>query len=233
MDDKAVAENAAKDAGKPVVDAAALQAKASTEAEAAERQARVAAEHGDMADRLNGLVEGLAERGFELPAEGEATAQALAVIDKLKAENAALTKKLTTAQNKAKAVPSTEKGRKIGPIKDKVEGRSDDDGTVAAEHVLLEMIREADKVEVAFSDGARELAGIPALVVTGDAWAITAAGLKLTIDPIPVTGFDKPYELRGYGLVLDGKQVAWRDTEPRRILPGSQWNLAGDIVFTG
>lgn len=192
------------------------------------------AERDDMAGRLNGLVETLADLGYPLPAEGEATNHAVGVISALKADNADLTKKVEAAKAKAKAVPSEKKGRKIGPMKDAIEGRDDENGRTSAEGVLLEQIRDAETVEVAFSDGKNELAGAPAVVVSGEgAWAITAAGLKLTIDPLMVYGAAAPFEIRGYGLILDGKQVAWRETEAKRVLPGANWNLSGDVVFTG
>lgn len=178
------------------------------------------------------LIAGLSERGFVLVEGSELNGHIFASIDGLQAENVALAKKLATAQAKAKAVPSVKKGRKLGPLKEPVGPRSDDDGVVSAEKVLLELINAAETVEVAFSDGKTELPQLPALVVSGeDAWAITAAGLKLTLESLPVHGSDRPFDIRGYGLVLDDKLVAYRVTEPRRIMPGTHHSLVGDVVF--
>lgn len=218
MDDQTTAENTAttEDAA---VDVAALQAA-----------------HDDQAGRLSGLADGLDVLGFTVPEHGEATGVALSAISELKAENAKLTthnEKLTAKV--AQAVPSGKKGRTIGPIKTLVAAREDDEGgTVSAVNVLLEKIRDADQVEIAFSDGKREIAELPALTISGeDAWAVTAAGLALKVDPLHLVSQGRPIVICGYGLLLDGKLTAYRETGPHKLAAGQQWNLAGDVVFTG
>lgn len=97
---------------------------------------------------------------------------------------------------------------------------------------LLELVRGAGKVEVAFSDGKRELAAIPARVISGDAWAVTVAGLALRGIDIELTGMGGMVEIVGYGLLLDGEQVAYRQRmDPLQIASGAKVSLAGDIVF--
>jgi hypothetical protein len=139
------------------------------------------------------------------------------------AEKAALTDKLAKADAapKAKAAKAP-KVRKIGAL----------DGEPLAPLELLELIRSAGTVEVAFSDGKRELAEIPARVISGDAWAVTVAGLQLRGLDIELTGLGGAVEIVGYGLLLDGELVAYRTRmDPLLIAPGAKVSLAGDIVF--
>lgn len=43
---------------------------------------------------------------------------------------------------------------------------------------------------------------------------------------------DRPYEIAGYGLMLDGDQVAWRDRpDVLRVGPGQRIDLTGDVIF--
>lgn len=147
--------------------------------------------------------------------------------DKLKA---AAQKSATTP----KAVPSTKKGRKVAPPR----GRDEEPQPVTSEamEALLEQIGEAETVEVVFSDGAREIDGIPALEVTGDCWKKTQAGLALNGVDVIVHGpghAQPAYKLAGYGLLLDGKQVAYHARADGELTIGAnqQVSLSGDIVF--
>lgn len=153
---------------------------------------------------------------------GQAQADAADASDKVATLEAAAAK----AKAAAKVKTSDAKGRKIGaPAK-------------SAEHLspeqLLDAIRDADTVEIAFSDGKREIAGLPAQVIEGDAWKIAPGGLVLTLDELIVQApIDTSLQLWGYGLVLDGKQVAWspRGDGQLTIGSGTRFNLAPDIIF--
>lgn len=99
---------------------------------------------------------------------------------------------------------------------------------------LLALIGEAQSVELVFSDGTAELAGISGQIIEGDAWRVSIVGLALSVPNLIVTGpGPQIVELAGYALFLDGKQVAWaRRPDVLRIAPGARMNLSGDVVFS-
>ena len=146
------------------------------------------------------------------------------------AERDTLKAAATKASNapKATAVKAV-KLRKIAPLLK--------DGEVGPSSAqLLEAIAGASEVEIAFSDGRQEIAGLDPIRVEGDVWRASQAGLRLDLrEPLEVIGPDKgAYELAGYGLLLDGKLVAYR---PRidvwRIAANQRVNLNGDVTFGG
>ena len=141
----------------------------------------------------------------------------------LKTEKGALQKKLDAAAAEPKAKASRGKAaRKIGPLKDEI-------GTPVE---LLELIQSAAKVEVAFSDGKTELAGVPAREITGDAWYVGVAGLLLRADILLDDIAAPPAEIVGYGLIVDGDLVAYHARpEPLSIGGGRMVRLTNDIVF--
>lgn len=100
---------------------------------------------------------------------------------------------------------------------------------------LLEAIAAAETVEVVFSDGARELVQIPALVVSGTVWAKMIGGLALRVPELLVYGpavGQTSWPLAGYGLFLDGKQAAWAArADVLQIGGGMQVNLRDDVIF--
>lgn len=160
-----------------------------------------------------------------------------AVVDDLTAQLEAVTAErdaLKADADKAEAEPKTlpgkvRAGRKVGP---KAVGKP-----IEGADALLAAIVAASTVELAFSDGANELAGVGSVLVEGRAWAVTQAGVQLRIDPLivhgPATG-QKPYPLRGYGLFLDGKLAAYRDRgEVLQIAGGTNMNLGPDVIFPG
>ena len=148
------------------------------------------------------------------------------------AERDALQEKLSHAEKapKAKTVAAPTR-RKVGPLKDQPEPSQE------ASAELLAIIREATTVDLVFSDGRQELAGLPAKRIEGDAWALrgSIAGVRLKGVELMVHGpahGGSPYMLAGYGLVLDGKQVAWAPRpEVLAIGPNQQVNLSDDVVF--
>jgi len=141
----------------------------------------------------------------------------------LKTEKAALEGKLAAidAAPKAKSHKAP-KPRAIAPL----------DADAPSSHELLDLIRAAEHVEIAFSNGRREIADIPAREISGDAWAVTVAGVQLRGVDIELAGVGGAVDIAGYGLLLDGKLAAYRSRmEPLRVAPGAKVSLAGDIVF--
>lgn len=143
----------------------------------------------------------------------------------LKAERDAL----QAAADKAAAAPKVSrssvgaKPRKVGPLDNP--GASD----------LLDAIAAAVAVEVVFSDGKLELLQIPALVVSGAAWAKVIGGVSLRVPELLVHGpavGANPWPLAGYGLFLDGKQAAWAPRPDTLLIGGGmQVNLRDDVIF--
>ena len=99
---------------------------------------------------------------------------------------------------------------------------------------LAKAIADADKVEVVLSDGKAEIEGVAPIVVTGEAWRQTPNGLMLTeAVEIDGPGTGKPaFNVDGYALVLDGKQVAYRKRpDPVTVVPGQHYKIENDIIF--
>ena len=95
-------------------------------------------------------------------------------------------------------------------------------------------IAAADKVEIVLSDGTREIDGVDPFVVEGEAWKPTPNGLMLSV-PLDLygPGSGKPaYRIEGYALMLDGKQVAYRQRpDPITVVPGHTYKIEDDIIF--
>lgn len=129
--------------------------------------------------------------------------------------------KLAKLDAAPKARSGVAKARKVGPVKDKIEPRE-----------LLELIGVAGVVELAFSDGKKELT-IPARQISGKAWIMTAVGLKLQLPEFIVEGPDGGAQsLAGYGLFLDGEQVAWAARpDVMEMVPRRKSDLRHDVVF--
>lgn len=126
---------------------------------------------------------------------------------------AAAVKKLTTPA----------KPRKLGEL---AEGKGVDGD-------LQFHIAAADQVEIAFSDGAKEVPGIAPVAVSGEAWKPHAFGLMLA-KPVDIDGPDSgsSVSIAGYALLLDGKQVAWRARDvPLQVAPGQRVSIVDDIIF--
>lgn len=154
-------------------------------------------------------------------------------IDELRGERDALKRSLSAQKGsttKAKAtvdeLKAASKPRAIGYID------RDTDMTPA---YLFELVDDADLVEIVFSDGKQEVAGLGPVVVEGDAWKMTNTGLKLHVPTLQVHGpaaGKPPYRVTGYALLLDGEQVCWSQRhEQLTIGAGQTFNLADDIVF--
>lgn len=97
---------------------------------------------------------------------------------------------------------------------------------------LADMIDAADDVEIAFSDGKREVAIAP-IGVTGSAWKPHPRGFMLAHD-VHLTGPETgpSVSIDGYALILDGKQVAYSQRSmPLQVAPGQRVTLSDDIIF--
>lgn len=174
-------------------------------AELDERAARILALEGDLSDTQAQLADC---QSFLLKTAKERDDLA-AKLAKLDAE--------PKAAKGARAV----KARKCGPV----------DNPPSLED-LQELIGMADTVELVFSDGKRELAIEPRLI-SGKAWSMTAVGLALRLPEFPVVGPALgPVSIAGYGLFLNGEQVAWASRgEPMEVPPGRRMDLRNDVVF--
>lgn len=176
---------------------------------------------GDGFDALDTLITKYRE------IEGERDTLRNALTD---AERAAADAALKEAK-KAKAVPEkrSDKARKIGAIRLKKDEKPLDKLAIA------ELISAADVVEIAFSDGEKEIAAIGSRRILGDAWVDTVNGLKLQVPEFTVFGpprGEAEAVLDGYGLLLDGELVAYAKRSDKLTLrPGGQYDLKDDVIF--
>lgn len=124
---------------------------------------------------------------------------------------------------KVKKVDAPSSPRKLGPLPE---------GKRLADDDLVAAIGGADRVEIAFSDGKRELAGMAPIGVSGEAWKRHAFGVMLG-EPVHLEGpQEASTRIAGYALLLDGKQVAWcQRSSPLPIAPGQRVTIVDDILF--
>ena len=149
----------------------------------------------------------------------------VAELASVKAERDALkaaADKVAKAPKVSRAIAGA-KPRKVGPL----------DNPGGAD--LMDAIAAAETVEVVFSDGKFELLQIPALVVSGAAWAKVIGGVALRVPELTLHGpamGQNPWPLAGYGLFLDGKQAAWAPRPDTLMIGGGmQVNLRDDVIF--
>lgn len=156
--------------------------------------------------------------------------QATSKVGEQETEIAALTAErdaLAAKVAKADAEPKVRKGkagakaRKCGPLEDQ-----------PAPQELHELIGMAETVELVFSDGEKELP-FERRMIDGPAWGMTAVGLALRLPEFVVVGpATGPVDLHGYGLFLDGSQVAYAPRmDVLAVQPGRRMDLRGDVVF--
>jgi len=150
-------------------------------------------------------------------------------IEELEKELAAQKAKTSKAKKAASvaeaAAPASP--RDIGPLEKQPSGRD-----------LLKAIGDADQVELVFSDGQAEIVALKPRTISVDGFELLGTDrVRLKVDELRVHGprpgeVAAPYGLRGYGLLLDGKQVAWAGRpEQLSIGAGNQLELKGDVVF--
>ncbi len=128
------------------------------------------------------------------------------------------------ARAKIERASAPAKPRKLGEIAESKQLTGDE---------LREAIEEAETVEIAFSDGDREIGTIAPAIVSGDAWKVHPRGLMLA-KPVTIEGSGAPssVEIGGYALLIDGKQVAWSERSDKlRVAPGQRVDLVDDIIF--
>jgi hypothetical protein len=146
------------------------------------------------------------------------TAAALDARDK--AEKAAKSAKAKVSTGDKPASP-----RKVGELKD---------GASLSGDELRAAIATADKVEIVLSDGKREIAGTTPIVAEGEVWREHVRGYMLR-DPVEVSGpqaGQAGFQIDGYALLIDGKQVAYtKRSDPVNVAGGSKVSLADDIFF--
>lgn len=132
---------------------------------------------------------------------------------------------------KAKATPAARRdtARALGPLKLK------GDAKPLAGEDLMAAIAAADVVEVAFSDGKREIKQLPAQLIQGDAWQLATNGVRLRVDKLPVYGPNRDeaeLKLAGYALMIDGEQVAYAARiDVLTLKPGGTYDLKDDVIF--
>lgn len=145
--------------------------------------------------------------------------------------------KATAKTAKAEKAPKPAKARAVSAKAVKADALDLGDMPAGRERdqALLDAIRAAETVEIAFSDGKSELAAVDPVRVSGDAWRVSIVGVQLGLDELivhgPATG-KAGYPLAGYGLFLDGVLAAYAERGGQLVLGGgSAHNLAPDIVF--
>lgn len=170
----------------------------------------------------------------ETPAAEIENAELTAERDQLIAENEQLKAALKVAGETLEALTAKPAGaskgakpakaRTIGPVEDQP-SRED----------LLSLIGAASTVEVAFSDGKREILGLAPLLIQGEAWRLMPNGVKLNLPELLVYGpghGGSAFNLNGYGLILDGKLVAYASRGGQlQIGLNAKVNLADDVIF--
>lgn len=115
--------------------------------------------------------------------------------------------------------------RKLGKVADQLSGAD-----------LFDLLGSEDRVEIAFSDGAAELVGVPPVAVPGERFIFRRGRLMLSVDDLTVRG---PADergarvLAGYALLVDGEQVAWlpRLAGQLTLGAGQSYQLKDDVVL--
>ena len=100
---------------------------------------------------------------------------------------------------------------------------------------LRDAIQAAGSVQLAFSDGKRDIAGLRPMEISGDAWRVAVNGLALAMPNFIIAGpASGPVQLAGYALFADGEQIAWAQrSDVLQISPGQSVNLSNDVIFPG
>ena len=162
-----------------------------------------------------------------------------AQVAELETENATLKRQLAAQKGqvtraKAETRELREKGslRKLGaPIVKK--GGEPPAELTAAE--LLELIEDADDVEIVASDGRAEIEGIPGFGIPFGGLVERRGQLVLDVPSLRVTGPNTGTASRtiaGFALVVDGEQVAWASLPDAIPLgAGQEYELKDSVVF--
>ena len=180
-----------------------------------------------------GLLESAEQRYSEILRKSD---EALGRVDALEAENDKLKAQLAASKGAAAVLRREAKALKAERVgKTRVVAPPADDGGQLSPDDLLALIGAAERVELLFSNGKREIAGLDPMVISGDAWVIGIAGLQLRVPELIVdgpAGGKAPFLLAGYGLMIDGELAAYGARgDVLAIAPGARMNLAQDVVF--
>jgi hypothetical protein len=139
-------------------------------------------------------------------------------------------------EHTAAAAPQPIALRKVKPLDD---GQGDEDrrSTSDLREELKAALEAGKTIEIVPSDGKQEIAGT-ALVVKGQhPFETVAQGLKFTPEKFEVYGpgqgdVGAVSSIVGYGLLIDGEQVAWQQRpEELRLGAGQTYDLKNDILF--
>ncbi len=164
--------------------------------------------------------------------EGASTDDQILKLEKERDEAIARAVKAEGGEKHAKAsltkATTPAKPRKLGAV---AAIEADGDGTVIEK--IRAAIAAADEVQIAFSDGTREVASLSPVNVAGDAWRDHPNGLLLkeAVD-LEGRGEGSSVTIDGYALMLDGKQFAYsRRSTPLQLAPGQRMKITDDIIF--
>lgn len=168
----------------------------------------------DLADAPHALPEDVEERIATLEHERDEAIKRADAAEAADKKSTAAVKKLTTPA----------KPRRLGEM---------DESKALSGPELVGAIASADTVEIVFSDGKREVPGLAPIGVSGAAWKPHAFGVMLG-KPVELEGPDgnASVSIAGYALLLDGKQVAWRERDmPLQVAPRQRVSITDDILF--
>lgn len=152
-------------------------------------------------------------------------------LDATEADRAAALKRADAAEKAGKAA-AAKVTRAAAPAKPRKIGALADGRAVEGED-LQKAIADADEVEIAFTDGTREIAGLDPIAVEGDCWRKGPRGLVLD-KPVAIEGPAgvTSVSIAGYALILDGKQVAYCERGmPLQLAARQRVTLENDIIF--
>ncbi|HQS69734.1 MAG: hypothetical protein B7Y36_08270 [Novosphingobium sp. 28-62-57] len=174
-------------------------------------------------DRIPELESALADAQEEIDQLGLQVTSLTKERDNAVAERDVALAKLAKIDAAPRTRTGKAKARKCGPLAD---------AGLPAPHELLAEIQAADLVEIVFSNGKTEV-GIPPILPSGKVWAVTPVGLQLRVPELPVEGpMAGPVKLAGYGLFLNGEQVAWGPrADVLDVMPGRKMDMRHDVVF--
>ena len=179
--------------------------------------------------------------GFIISARTKALAEFEAALIEatLRADKAEAQLAAEAAKPKVTPTKGAGKVRKIGlkAIKNPLAASVDKEGNVTSVAAQLsELIQAADTVEVVCSDGELEITAIAPQRISGGAWRMSQVGLQLTADQVLVNGpavGAAPYQIRGYGLLLNGDLVHYQPRgDVMEVMGGSTSNIAPDVCLS-
>jgi len=228
----------AGDAGDAKSDGGGAQDGSGGQTREQELQAEFAAGRSGMS--VDEFLDHVRANGDDVPAQARELVSRLdaaeAALETANEEIATLTAKVEAAEKaaaKAKAKPKVSAGDKAPKARTFPAPDPKKDGE--AQPDLRALIGEAETVEVVFCAGRKEVQGIPPIAISGDAWKDSPNGLMLT-EPVTLHGpahGQAGYSIEGFGLLIDGKPVAYRARLGGKVQvgPGGTIELRDDIIL--